>query len=340
LLAWIDAKIEKIDNVEGQIRCFSDIAVLNRGPESVYFEILQHKMNSPRRCKTCGALSMNPKTGKSVLGDPPYAPGCCPKCGAKPNSMCLGQGIGTMDEHMDSALTKEQVMGEMIQAAEKAANFGRGYVPAGIEAALAELKAPTLSPHDIIVNAMQRRMVDVGGNNDFTRYRRRPQFLYEKNEKGEYKPVHRIYTPRKYDFTPRWLVLLDTSGSMSDQDICTGMSEIQIVAGMQDSEGWLVCWDAKAYWDQKQKITCTTDIKRSRIVGRGGTVVSELMSEIPEKMGVEFDLICLVTDGDCGASEVKVSSRIPGVDYLWLVVNMRDFKAPYGRCINLHPARN
>ena len=238
LLDWIDGKFEynKMDQVEGQIRVFSDIRVLNRGPESVYFEILQHKMNSPRRCKTCGALSINPKTGKSVMGDPPYPPGSCPKCGAKPNSMCLGEGIGSPDEHMDSALTKEQVMGEMIQAAEKAANFGRGYVPAGIEAALAELKAPTLSPHDIIVNAMQRKAMDAGFMSDYSHYKRRPQYIYEKDENGVFVKKYKLYNPRKYTYSPKWCCMFDTSGSMSDADIANGVSELQVVASIQDSE--------------------------------------------------------------------------------------------------------
>lgn len=340
LLDWIDGKLDKIAHTEGKMRVFSDISLLNRGPESVYFEIMQHKLNSPRRCKTCGALSMNPKTGKSVIGKPPFPPGTCPKCGAKPNSMCLGHGLGSLDSHMDSALTKEQVMGEMIQAAEKAANFGRGYVPAGIEAALAELRAPTLSPHDIIVNAMQRKVLECGNLNDYAHMRRRPQFLYEKNlETGVYEPKHKLFNPKKYGFVPKWIALLDTSGSMSDADLVMGCSELALAASIQDSEGWLVCWDAQAYWDKKQKITCTTDIKRTKLVGRGGTTLKVVLEQLPKEMGQDFDLVIIVTDGDCGIEEISQSLR-PPCDVLFLLTNMRDFKAPFGRSINLRPARN
>jgi predicted metal-dependent peptidase len=339
LLDWIDGKLDKINQTEGQIRCFSDTVVLNRGPESVYYEIMQHKMNSPRRCKTCGALSIDPKTGKSTLGKPPFPPGTCPKCGAKPNSMCLGHGVGSLDSHMDSALTKEQVMGEMIQAAEKAANFGRGYVPAGIEAALAELKAPTLSPHDIIVNAMQRKAMDAGMNSDFSHMKRRPQFLYEKNEKGEFVPKHKLYNPRKFCYSPRWVCMFDTSGSMSDQDIANGISELQAVASMQDSEGWMVPCDATPHWEHKVQITCSSDIKRSRVFGRGGTIFDDFFKELPKEIGTDLDVVVLVTDGDCGGESLAQALR-PACDVLWIITNDRPFKPSFGRVVSLRPARN
>src|ERR1700690_813978 len=339
LLDWIDGKLDKIDQTEGIIRFFSDIGVLNRGPESVYHEIMQHKMNSPRRCKTCGALSINPKTGKSIFGKPPFPPGTCPKCGAKPNSMCLGHGVGSLDSHMDSALTKEQVMGEMIQAAEKAANFGRGYVPAGIEAALAELKAPTLSAHDIIVNAMQRKAMDAGFNSDYAHMKRRPQFLYEKNEKGEYIKKHKLYNPRKYTYSPKWVCMFDTSGSMSDADIVNGVSELQAVAAIQDSEGWMIPCDAEPHWNAKVQITCSSDIKRSRVVGRGGTVFGQFFGQLSKEIGTDLDVVVLVTDGDCGADSLPQSLR-PQCDVLWIITNDRPFKPSFGRVVQLHPARN
>ena len=335
LVAYIDGTFA---DIPGKNRVFSDIGVLNRGPESVYFEIQEHKRNSPRRCKTCGALSIDPKTKKSKYGPPPYPPGCCPACGAKPGS--LGLDCGPMDSHMDSALSKEQIMSEMIQAAERAANFGRGYVPSEIEAALAELKSPTLSPHDIIVNAMQRKTMDCGFNNDYSRIKRRPQFIYEKNPvTGSYEPKHKIFNPKKYDYTPKWVALVDTSGSMSDEDIANGVKELVLVASIQDSEGWIVPCDAVPYWEQKTRITTNSDIKRTKIVGRGGTVFDQFFKELPDKIGTDVDIVVIVTDGDCGAHEMAQSLR-PNCDVLWIITNRRDFNPAFGRVVQLNPARH
>jgi hypothetical protein len=240
LLAWIDGKLDKLappppPGVEEEPHPYSDITLIDRSPESIYHEIQQHKANSPRKCKTCGALTINPKTKKSVLGPPPYAPGCCPTCGAKPKH---SNYPGNLDQHQDPSMTKEEVMSDMMRAAEQVAAMGRGEVPAEIEAALAELRRPTLSPHDIIVNAMQRKALDVGANNDWTRFERRAQWIYEQDATtGEFVPKHKLYTPKKYDFSPKWVAGLDTSGSMSDEDIANGCKELQAVAAIQDSEG-------------------------------------------------------------------------------------------------------
>jgi Putative metallopeptidase domain len=85
LLSYIDGKTElpKAPSV------FVDSKVRNRSPESLYDEIMRHWDKSPRKCKAehggCGALSMDPKTGKP-LKPGPYAPGSCPKCGTPPRS--------------------------------------------------------------------------------------------------------------------------------------------------------------------------------------------------------------------------------------------------------------
>jgi hypothetical protein len=162
LLDWIDGKLDKMHGEDNKDICtgYSDPACIDRSPESVYEEIQLHEQNSPRKCQACGALSIDPKTKLSKFGPAPYAPGCCPKCGCPPQSGRCYPG-SSPDEHMDPSLTKDQVMGEMMRAAESAEAIGRGMVPAEIEAALAELKRPTLSARDIIVNAFQRRCIDV-----------------------------------------------------------------------------------------------------------------------------------------------------------------------------------
>lgn len=339
LLDWIDGKIDELPEKAG----YSDIGVIDRSPESIYDEIKLHEQNSPRKCKTCSALSLHPKTKLSKYGPGPYGPNCCPDCGQPLDGDGSGEGGcypgESPDSHIDPSVTKDQVMGEMMKAAEAAAAIGRGYTPAEVEAALAELKKPTLSAQDIIINAFQRKAIDVGNNNDWTRFERRPQFIYEKNDKGEYVPKHKVYRPKKYDYSPKWVAMVDTSGSMGDQDIANGVKELQAVAALTDSEGWIIPCDAKPYWDAKVAINNSTDITRTKIVGRGGTVFDEFFRDLPKEIGTDMDVIVIITDGDCGAESMPISLR-PKADCLWIIVSDRkDFKPAFGRVAFIEPAR-
>ena len=313
--------------------CFADSTLYSRSPESIYDELLQAEMTSPRRCKEtqngCGAMSIDPKTGKSVFenekpkaGDPPpkdgepWGPNSCPKCGAPPN-----YGPGGLDSHLPSGMSKEEVMGEMMRAAEQAENM-RGTVPAEVEAALNELKKPTLRPRDIIKHAFQRKAIDVGSKNDWKRFNRRGLAM---------EPA--VYIPKKHDHFPKWIVLLDTSGSMSDEDIANGLKEMQAVP---NSEGYVVPCDAVPYWDQATKVRDTSDLKRTKVVGRGGTVFDQFFRELPQKMGRDFDIVVIISDGDCG--HISAALR-PPCDVLWVITNKREFHPSFGRVVQLNPAR-
>jgi predicted metal-dependent peptidase len=336
VLDWIDGITDYV-GAPNKPHCYSDISLVERSPESVYAEIRQHRQNSPRCCKACNALSINPKTKKSIFGDPPYPINTCPMCGAPPGSNCLGGGF---DTHIDPVLSKDQVMSAVMNAASVVKAMGRGNVPAEIEAALAELQQPTLLPHDIIVNALQRKALDVGANNDYTRFRRRPQFIYERDlNTGVFEPKHRLYKPKTYDHSAKWVALLDTSGSMSDADIANGLKELQAVAGMADSEGWVVPCDAETYWDKKTRITSVTDVKRTKIVGRGGTVFLSFFQKLPQEIGTDLDCVVIITDGDCGAHEIPLNLR-PSCDCLWILTNRRPFEPSFGRVIQLDPVKH
>ncbi len=328
-LDWIDGKVDKLEGSH----CFSDPTCHKRSPESVYNQIMQHVHNSPRKCKSCGALSLDPTTGKSTIPKP-WDPYGCPDCGAPPN---YGSGIGGMDSHVDPAVTPEEVMSDMMRAAEMARAIGRGSVPSEIEAALNELKEPTLTAKDIIVNAFQRKSISVGDMKDYTRFKRRPSFIYEKNDAGEFAPKHKLFIPENYTYSPKWVVLLDTSGSMRDNDIANGLKEIIPVTAIQESEGWVVPTDAVPHWDQKTKVSSTSDLKRTKIVGRGGTVFDQFFRELPQKIGSDIDVVVIITDGDCGAESMPVELR-PKCDTLWIITSGRkNFKPAFGRVLFIEP---
>lgn len=332
-LEWFDGTRDQLPDPG----CYADITIHGRSPESIYEEIQKAAINSPRRCKEqaggCGSLTIDPKTGQSTLGPAPYDPGCCQKCGAKPDD-CTGYG-GSLDSHLPSQQTKDEVLGDMMRAAEQARAMGRGNVPGDIESALGRMSEPELSASDIIRSALATKKNDAGNINDWKRFRRRPEYIYAKNADGKYEPQHRLYTPKKHDFTAKVCVMLDTSGSMSDEDIACGIKELKAIAHM--AEIFITPNDTTPHWDKTIKVTAKSELTRTKVVGRGGTDFSQYFRELPLQGWYQgADIVIIITDGDCGTYPQELMP--PGADLLWIVTNKRDFKPTGGRVAQLRPA--
>jgi predicted metal-dependent peptidase len=339
MMDWIDGKI---DFQEGVLRCYSDPLALERTADSIYYEMKSRMKKSPRRCKKeaggCDALSIDPKTGKSKNGPGPYPAGTCQKCGAKPKP---GGGTGGMPDTLDTHIqaeggaTKTEIMADLMKAA-SFAKQQRGTVPGEVEGLLKELKEPTLSAHDIIVNCFQRRCKDIGDNKDYTRFKRRPQYIWELDEKtGEYVRAHRLYQPKNYDHTPKWAAMIDTSASMSEDNMADGLKELKIVASIHESQGWIVPCDTKPHWDKKIEVTSTCDIRRTQLFGRGGTTFADFFRQLPKELGTDLDLVVVMTDGWIDAIPPELA---PPCEVIWIITSDNvGFKPPFGRTCLLYP---
>lgn len=366
LIDFIDGKTEFEDDKHG---IFADVSLHGRSPEGIYDEIMQHWQDSPRRCKTCGSLSLDPKTGKPKPkkspgkgkdkdkgkdqsqgggGQKPDDPGqkdksqgsgpqdqcqdpsqdqggscgncgghhCCPDCGSE------GDSLSPMDAHIPGEMTKDEVMADVMRASQQTAAM-RGFVPSEVEEALAELMKPTLKWTDLIRNAFMRKVKDAGMKNDWKRLRRR---WITANPKQ--------YLPRRHTYMPRGLVMLDTSGSMGDDDLAYGVSQLQVLG--PEAEMLLVPCDATPKWEDVQKITGKpADLKRVRVVGRGGTVFDQFFEEYPKKLGTDFDVIVVITDSECGTVPLHLRPRC---DVVWVVTRKgKDYKPSFGRVAPLRP---
>lgn len=329
------------DDPEALGDIFADVSMHGRSPESIYTEIMDHMEKSPRKCKTCRALSMDPKTGKPK-GAGPCDPAervactckhdglCCPTCGLPIKLTGSGsmQGYGDgladgMDSHIDSELTKTEVITEVQRAAERVAAM-RGSVPSDVKDALGELVNPTLSASDIIRSACMKKVLDSGLNNDWKRFRKR----FISAGKGRM----RQYLPKRYTHKARWLAMLDTSGSMSQDDLVYGISQL---ASLHGTEGLVVSCDATVHWESMTKISNKSDLIKTKIVGRGGTIFDDFFKEFPTRAGTDFDCIIILTDGDCGTIPMNLR---PPCEVVWILTrNHQNFEPTFGR---VAPLRN
>lgn len=339
LLEWIDGGGKKIS--EDDKVCFADASLFGRSPESIYDEIIDHWNKSPRKCPKCGALSLDPKTGQPQLqgdkdgdgedqdaqggqggcsgsqpsqsgqpGGGQSTQGCgqCPHCGSQANP------LGGMDSHIECEMTEQEVQADLMRAVDQASQM-RGTVPAGIEGVLGELRKPTLKFTDIVRSCLLRKILDTGKNNDWKRMRRR------------YLATNpRQFLPRRHMHAPKWVAAIDTSGSMSDEMLVYAVSQLQVLGN--NTDGLVVPWDSQVYWNQATRVEKANDLKVTKIVGRGGTTVTEFLRDYPKKIGTNYDVIIIMTDGYIESVDPKLR---PPCDVVWVLTAPNDFSPKFGR---------
>lgn len=218
----------------------------------------------------------------------------------------------TLDDHADTEISRPQLLQEILDAVTITKQLC-GTVPASVEDQLLNLQEPKLSWQDIVRNALQAKRQEKGMINDWNRFRRRGVSLD-------------IYMPKKKDQFVRWLALLDTSGSMSQEDMTYGVSQLKCLDGR--SEGIVVCCDAQTYWDKATNIRSMSDLPKIKPVGRGGTVFESFFAEYRQKVGDKFDLIIVMSDG--GIFDMD-KLKYPSCDCVWVITSNYEFKPPFGR---------
>jgi predicted metal-dependent peptidase len=225
----------------------------------------------------------------------------------------LGYDPSSLDAHEKIEISRTKLLEDTMNAASAAKKLA-GILPSAIEDELKNLMEPKLKWQDIVRHAVQTISQEKGMYNDWKRFRRRSLSLG-------------FYVPKKKDTRVRWLCLLDTSGSMSNDDIAYGISQLKILDGR--SSGIIVPCDAKPYWEAATEVHRMTDLPKIKIVGRGGTVFNDFFRDYRKYIKQEIDLIIVITDGFIGGA-LDVRSK-PPVDTVFVITNEHMPKLPFGR---------
>jgi predicted metal-dependent peptidase len=288
---------------------FVDMKALHSSPESLYETLKPEWDNSSTRCKKCNSLSLNPR------GQPtskrPFSSDACSICGTKDNN------IGPLDGHIKSAKSKQEILEELIGATERSNLIERGSVPSYVEDTINNLVSPSINLADHIRMACLRKSSNDGMQNDWKHFRRRAL------ARGQ-------YLPNRKSLRPKWLAMIDTSGSMSLEAITHGLSQLQSLG--DDTDGIVVPCDAVVHWEHATEINDMSDLARTQIIGRGGTIFDSLFTEYAEKVGSDFDVIIIITDGLLPSPKIELG---PPVDVLWAIVGKQDFNPCFGKVVRL-----
>lgn len=164
----------------------------------------------------------------------------------------------------------------------------RGHVPGGYERWAKELLEPTVDWRRELSSLIRRTFAQVAGLRDYT-YKRpsRRQSAMKQNGQGIILPAMRQPNP------PKVSIVIDTSGSMSDEMLTWALSETQGVLRSLGSAGRsvrVISCDAKA---ETQRINSVSQIT---LKGGGGT---DMRVGIEEAMSHRDrpDAVILITDG-------------------------------------------
>lgn len=241
--------------------------------------------------------------------------GPCDHCGGGTDIFGLG---GTLDDHMDTEESEEKLAKRISEAMENAKKMA-GYVPGALEDELGKLTAPKITWQDIIRARLMKARAG-NGRNDWTRFRTRPMFSG-------------LLVPKRKNYYAHFGCLLDTSGSMSPDDMAFGLS--QLCALDERSEGTIVPADATIYWDQATKVkkAVPDEISKVKVVGRGGTKYAEFFADYEKNIG-KCDFLVVVTDGFLLDQDVA-DMKHPGIDVIWLITSGSVFTPPFGRAFDL-----
>lgn len=222
----------------------------------------------------------------------------------------------TLDEHVDSDETPEESAKRLNRAMENARRMG-GSVPGGLEDELGVLTAPVITWRDLI-RSMIKKYRDGKSRNDWTRFKARQIFAG-------------LLVPKKSNGVVTFGCLLDTSGSMSNDQMALGVSQLASLDAK--AEGWVVPADADVYWDKTMKIRNPSvgELIKVKAFGRGGTMFAKFFDEYQKYMG-KCDFLIIITDG--GLFDME-QMKNPGIEVVWLVTSPHLFTPPFGRVMQL-----
>ena len=191
---------------------------------------------------------------------------------------------------------------------------GRGLTPLAAERVIKELKEVQTDWRTVLENFIQEEINDYSFSPPDRRFEDSPFFLPDFNEKDE----------RIEDI----LFMIDTSGSMSDDQITTAYSEIKGAIDQFDGKlkGWLGFFDAVVV--KPQEFENEDEFKIIRPAGGGGTSFDIIFEYVQNEMRDKPPAsIIILTDGYAPFPDEKEAMGIP---VLW-IINNEDAQPPWGK---------
>lgn len=171
----------------------------------------------------------------------------------------------------------------------------------------------------------------------------RSTVLSSKYDKTRMKPNRRfgyIAMGSKRKNTTKLLVAVDTSGSISDEELELALGFIKNFFKYAVERIDMICFDTKIYKESLQ--VYTKPPKRTKIYGRGGTDFNDIFKYIQEdRDSDDYSGVLILTDGyACVPKDKYLHNNYKHVKYLWVLNSEETWKhfkdnnefAKFGKC--------
>lgn len=196
------------------------------------------------------------------------------------------------------------------------ASNNRGTLPMFAQRMLEKLKKPQTDWRTILNDFIQEEICDYSFSPPDRRFQDSPFFLPDFNEMGKNDNVSDI------------LFFIDTSGSISDNDMTTAYSEIKGAIDQYDGKlkGWLGFFDAAII--EPKPFSSFEEFIVIKPAGGGGTDFQIIFEYVDQHMkDKEPNCIIILTDGCAPFPKEELANDIP---VLWLI-NNQDVTPPWGK---------
>ncbi len=203
---------------------------------------------------------------------------------------------------------------EAINVRDKSNN--RGTLPMFAQRMLEKLKEPQTDWRTILNDFIQEEICDYSFSPPDRRFQDSPFFLPDFNEMGKNDNISDI------------LFFIDTSGSISDNDMTTAFSEIKGAIDQYDGKlkGWLGFFDAAII--EPKPFSSFEEFIVIKPAGGGGTDFQIIFEYVDQHMKEkEPNCIIILTDGYAPFPKEELANDIP---VLWLI-NNQDVTPPWGK---------
>lgn len=192
----------------------------------------------------------------------------------------------------------------------------RGTLPMFAQRMLEKLKKPQTDWRTILNDFIQEEICDYSFSPPDRRFQDSPFFLPDFNEMGKNDNVSDI------------LFFIDTSGSISDNDMTTAFSEIKGAIDQYDGKlkGWLGFFDAAII--EPKPFSSFEEFIVIKPAGGGGTDFQIIFEYVDQHMKDKApNCIIILTDGYAPFPKEELANDIP---VLWLI-NNQDITPPWGK---------
>lgn len=192
----------------------------------------------------------------------------------------------------------------------------RGTLPMFAQRMLEKLKKPQTDWRTILNDFIQEEICDYSFSPPDRRFQDSPFFLPDFNEMGKNDNVSDI------------LFFIDTSGSISDNDMTTAFSEIKGAIDQYDGKlkGWLGFFDAAII--EPKPFSSFEEFIVIKPAGGGGTDFQIIFEYVDQHMkDKEPNCIIILTDGYAPFPKEELANDIP---VLWLI-NNENVTPPWGK---------